>query len=209
MRIVDSSLTRRLEQLEADLDREASQVCRPPRFVRVSNMPYAIFHYDPRDERMLRRELNKLATRLRKQNWRVHFLSLASLLWKAIEACEGLDALFQLEQEEGFGAVQEQVYTYLTEEFWQPLPRLVAESIVQIVQMNTAEPHLNLVFLYRAGAFAPSMYNMSRLVNELATYEVQTPLVLLYPGSREGTFGLRYMDLPGRAALGNYRVQIY
>lgn len=200
MRTVDSSLSKRLEQLEADL------AYRPPRFVRVSNMPYAIFHYDPRDERMLRRALNKLAARLRQQNWRVHFLSMASLLWQAIEACEGLEALAQLESEEGFDAVQEQVYIYLTEDFWQPLPRLVAE---RIARMGATDPRRDLVFLYRAGAFAPAMYSMSRLINELTTYGVQVPVVLLYPGSREGTFGLRYMNLPERAALGNYRVQIY
>jgi len=200
MHTVDSSLHERLEQLEADL------AYHPPRFVRVSSMPYAIFHYAPEDERALRRELNKLAVRLRQKEWRVHFLSLAALLWRAIERCEGLETLVELEREEGFQVVQGQVFTYLTEDFWQPLPRLVAEAIAG---MGTVQPKRDLVFLYRAGAFAPAMYSMSRLVNELATYDVRVPVVLLYPGRREGTFGLRYMDLPERAAMGNYRVQIY
>ena len=200
MHTVDSSLRERLKQLEADL------AFRPPRFVRVSSMPYAIFHYAPEDERALRRELNLLATRLRGQGWRVFFLSLARLLWEAIERCEGLDVLIALEQEEGFQALQEQIFTYLTEDFWQPLPSLVAEAIANL---GATDPNRDLVFLYRAGAFAPAMYSMSRLINELADHNVQVPVVLLYPGSREGTFGLRYMNLPERAALGNYRVQIY
>ena len=33
--------------------------------------------------------------------------------------------------------------------------------------------------------------------------------ILLYPGSIEGTTGLRFMDLNDRDALGNYRVKIY
>ncbi len=200
MRTVDSSLRERLEQLEADL------AYRPPRFVRVSSMPYAIFHYEPEDERILRRELNNLASRLRRRDWRVHFVSLAALLWEAIEQCEGLDTLIELEQAEGFQAVQEQIFTYLTEDFWQPLPRLVADAIAA---RGATEPGRDLIFLYRAAALAPNMYSMSRLVNELADYGVRVPVVLFYPGRREGTFGLRYMNLPERAALGNYRVQIY
>ena len=200
MRTVDSSLNERVEQLEMDL------ATRPPRFVRVSSMPYAIFHYAPEDERALRREVNKLAVRLRQQGWRVHFVSLAALLWEAIEQCEGLDTLVGLEREEGFQAVQEQIYTYLTEDFWQPLPRLTADTIAA---RGANQPDRDLVFLYRAAALAPNMYSMSRLINELADYGVRVPVVLFYPGRREGTFGLRYMNLPERAALGNYRVQIY
>jgi len=200
MPTVDSSLHERLKQLEAALE------TRPPRFVQVSSMPYAIFHYAPEDERELRRALNLLATRLRSRGWRVHFLTLARLLWKAIEKCEGLEALLEMEQEEGFPRVQEQIFTYLTDEQWCPLPSLVAEAIKELGADN---PRQDLVFMYRAGAFAPMMYSMSRLVNELADQGGLVPVVLFYPGSREGTFGLRYMSLPERAALGNYRVQIY
>lgn len=200
MPTVDSSLHERLRQLEAALE------TRPPRFVQVSNMPYAIFHYAPEDERELRRALNLLATRLRNRGWRVLFLSLAQLLWDAIEQCEGLEVLIEMEQEEGFQRVQEQVFTYLTDDQWRPLPSLVAEAIKELGADN---PRRDLVFMYRAGAFAPMMYSMSRLVNELSEQGVRVPVVLYYPGSREGIFGLRYMNLPERAALGNYRVQIY
>jgi hypothetical protein len=33
--------------------------------------------------------------------------------------------------------------------------------------------------------------------------------ILFYPGSLEGTTGLRFMGLKGREAMGNYRVKIY
>ena len=199
MPTADSSLSERLKQLEADLEYT------PPRFVKVSSLPFAIFHYPPQDEWALRRELNSLASRLRNRDRDVYFLSLGQLLWQAIGRCEGLDALVDLEKWDGFDAVQDQVFAYLTEEEWAPLPVLVSEAIHEL---GATHPRRDVVFLYRAGAFAPNMYSMSRLVNELQG-RVQTPIVLFYPGGREGTFGLRYMDLRDRAAMGNYRVQIY
>ncbi len=199
MATANSSLSERLKQLEDDLGYT------PPRFVKVSSLPFAIFHYLPQDEWVLRRELNLLANRLRNRDREVYFLSLGQLLWRAIEQCEGLDALVELERWDGFEAVQGQVFTYLTEEEWAPLPELVTEAIHDL---GATRSQRDIVFLYRAGAFAPAMYSMSRLVNEFHG-QMQTPIVLFYPGSREGTFGLRYMDLPERAAMGNYRVQIY
>ena len=199
MLTADFSLNERLDRLETDLQTT------PPRFVKIAALPFAIFHYAPREEWNLRRELNLLAIRLRNQGRRVHFVSLGRLFWEAIERCEGIDTLVDLERWDGFEAVQRQIFAYLTEAHWAPLPGLVAEAVEQA---GAQEPRRDIVFLYRAGAFAPAMYSMSRLLNELQG-QVKTPLVLFYPGNREGTFGLRYMDLPGREALGNYRVQIY
>ena len=39
--------------------------------------------------------------------------------------------------------------------------------------------------------------------------KTKVPAILFYPGSIEGTTGLRFMDLKDRDALGNYRVKIY
>ena len=55
---------------------------------------------------------------------------------------------------------------------------------------------------------APGIYHMSKLLDDMqGRTEVTT--ILLYPGSIEGTTGLRFMDLKDREALGNYRVKIY
>lgn len=49
---------------------------------------------------------------------------------------------------------------------------------------------------------------MSKLLDEMqGRTEVTT--ILAYPGTIEGTTGLRFMDLKDREALGNYRVKIY
>jgi hypothetical protein len=49
---------------------------------------------------------------------------------------------------------------------------------------------------------------MSKLLDEMQG-RTKVTTILLYPGSLEGTTGLRYMDLKDREALGNYRVKIY
>lgn len=55
---------------------------------------------------------------------------------------------------------------------------------------------------------SPGIFQMSQLLDKMhGRSRVHT--VLFYPGSIEGTTGLRFMDLRDRDALGNYRVKIY
>ena len=60
----------------------------------------------------------------------------------------------------------------------------------------------------RTAAMAPGIYHMSKLLDQM---KGKTSLftILFYPGSIEGTTGLRFMALKDREALGNYRVKIY
>jgi hypothetical protein len=55
---------------------------------------------------------------------------------------------------------------------------------------------------------SPGIYHVSKLLDQM---QGRTSLVtvLFYPGSIEGTTGLRFMDLKDREAWGNYRVKIY
>ena len=55
---------------------------------------------------------------------------------------------------------------------------------------------------------APGIYHMSKLLDEMQG-KTKVTTILFYPGSIEGTTGLRFMDLKDRDALGNYRVKIY
>jgi hypothetical protein len=55
---------------------------------------------------------------------------------------------------------------------------------------------------------APGFFHMSMLLDKLHG-RTMVPTILFYPGSLEGTTGLRFMDLKDRDALGNYRVKIY
>ena len=190
------SLKERVELLEADLRAD------PPRISVYRDLPFAILRYDPEQEWELRRELRLLATRLEQASRRVHFISLADLLWEAVDASEGMDAVVELERDRGFGAAQEQLTTYLSDRDWRPLPDLLAEKLQPL------DPRRDVVFLIRAGAMAPAIYHMSKLLDEMQG-RTDVTTILAYPGTIEGTTGLRFMDLKEREALGNYRVKIY
>jgi hypothetical protein len=127
---------------------------------------------------------------------------MADLLWEAIDTTEGLDAVVELERQQGFEVAQEQVTTYLSDRDWRPLPDLLAE------RLQGLDPKRHVVFLTRATAMSPAIYHMSKLLDEMQG-RTRVTTILFYPGSLEGTTGLRFMDLKDREALGNYRVKIY
>ena len=191
-----SSLGANIRRLEEDLRAD------PPRISAYHDLPFAIFRYDAEEEWDLRREARRLAVRLNNAGKRVHTISLADLLWEAIEDCEGLDAVVELETERGFEVAQQQVTTYLSDPDWRPLPDILAERLEALV------PARDIAFLVRASALAPALYHMSRLLDEMQG-RTQVTTILFYPGSLEGTTGLRFMGLKSREAMGNYRVKIY
>lgn len=195
------SLDERLRLLETDL------LCDPPRVAVYRELPFAIVPYAPGDEWMLRRAVALLRGRLEAAGRRVRTVSLAECLWQAVDACDGLDALATLEKDRGFLAAQGQVTTYLSDPDWRPLRDLVVQ------RLHAEDPdhpgrRADVAFLLHAAAMAPSIYPMSRLLDEMQG-RTEVPTILFYPGSLEGATGLRFMDLPGREPMGNYRVKIY
>ena len=191
-----SSLTGRIELLESDLRAV------PPRIAVYSDLPFAILRYDPADEWELRREVKLLATRLEGTGKAVHILPMSEFLWRAIDESEGMEEVVALERSMGFRAAQTQVTTYLADVDWCPLWKVLSD------QLSGMDPAKNVVFLTRAAAMAPALYHMSSLLDEMKG-KTRVPTILFYPGSIEGTTGLRFMNLKDRDALGNYRVKIY
>ena len=191
-----SSLGEHIRQLEEDLTAE------PMRISAYHDLPFAILRYDPEEEWSLRREVRRLATRLGNAGRQVHIISLAELLWEAIEDSEGLEDLVALEKARGFEVAQEQVTTYLSDPGWRPLPDLLEE------RLNDLDEDRDVAFLVRAAAMGPQIYHMSRLLDEMQG-KTRVPTVLFYPGALEGTNGLKFMGLGDREAMGNYRVKIY
>jgi len=166
------------------------------------DLPFAILRYDPEEEWDMRRKRRQLATRLDNGGKRVHTISLADLLWEAIEDTEGLDVVAKLEEARGFEVAQQQVTTYLSDPDWRPLPEVLKE------RLDLLDPERDIAFLVRASAMAPALYHMSRLLDEMQG-RTRVTTILFYPGTREGTTGLKFMGLRSREALGNYRVKIY
>jgi hypothetical protein len=191
-----SSLSADIRRLEEDL------TANPMRISAYHDLPFAILRYDPEEEWDVRREVRRLAVRLGNAGKRVRMISLADLLWEAIEDCEGLNAVVELEKDRGFEVAQQQVTTYLSDPDWRPLPDLLAERLEML------DPERDVAFLVRASAMAPAIYHMSRLLDEMQG-RIEVTTILFYPGTLEGTTGLRFMGLRSREAMGNYRVKIY
>jgi len=194
------SLGDRIELLEQDLRAV------PPGFIMSSDLPFAIFRYDPshpdESEWRLRREIQLLATRIQNTtSKRIHVVSLAKLYWRSNEESEGVEAVAQLERERGFRAAERQVNSYLADPDWRPLPALLIE------ESKAMWPAADIMFLYRAGVFAPTSYRVSSLLEQMMG-RLKVPSVLFYPGTWKGSLnymGLRADDEP----LGSYRVKIY
>jgi hypothetical protein len=191
-----SSLRERIDHLESDL----SAV--PSRISVYQDLPFAIFRYDPNDEWALRREVGLLATRLAATGKKIEIVPISEFLWQAIEETEGLDAVVELERERGYVAAQAQVTTYLSDRIWRPLATLLAERLAKY------DPSRTIVFLTRVAAMSPGIYHMSKLLDQMQG-KTRVTTILFYPGTIEGTVGLRFMGLEDREALGNYRVKIY
>jgi hypothetical protein len=164
--------------------------------------------YDPTDEWELRREIKLLATRLEAVGKEVHLIPMSELLWSAFEKVyqkdddEGLKAVIELEKQRGYLEAQQQVTTYLSSKVWIPLWDLLSERLASV------SPENSVVFLTRVAAMSPGIFHMSMLLDKMQGKTTVTT-ILFYPGSIEGTTGLRFMDLKDRDVLGNYRVKIY
>jgi hypothetical protein len=190
------SLKERIELLEADL------LAQPPRISVYHDLPFAILQYEPEKEWELRREAKLSATKLANSGKQVHTISLAELLWEAIDTTEGVDAVVALERQRGFEAAQTQITSYLSDQVWRPLPDLLAE------RLRPLDPAKDIAFILRTAAMAPAIYHMSKLLDEMHG-RTRVTTILFYPGTLEGLTGLRFMGLKDRDALGNYRVKIY
>lgn len=194
------SLAERIHLLEEDLKHE------PPRVAISSDMPFAIFRYDPRrsDERewIVRQEIRRLVTRVENATGRkVRTTSLARLFWRSIEESEGLDALVELEQTMGFAEAQRQVQAYLADPAWRSLPDLMEEEI------RGLDDDRSIVFLTDASVFAPGAYRVSALLDQMSG-RVRVPVVLFFPGIWSGS--LNYLALHGDDhPPSNYLVKIY
>lgn len=190
------SLTDRVKLLEDDL------LATPQRISVYAELPFAILRYDPSEEWDLRREIARLQARLQNIGKDVKPVSLADLLWRAVDRTEGMPALVEEETSFGYPRAEETLDRILNDPDFAPLPDLV---ITELAELN---PERSVAILMRAGSMAPGIYHMSKLLDELQG-RTKVPTILCYPGSLEGTTGLKYMDLARSEALGNYRVKIY
>lgn len=198
------SFENRLNLLESDLLQS------PFGFITSSDLPFAIFRYDPYEpdeqEFKVRNEILRLATRVKdKTGKRVNLISFATIYWNAIKSSEpdALETLAEFEQERGFREAESQVHTFLTDSDYSPLP----DSILSLIDDKQLYPDQDIVFLLRASVFAPTSYRVSSLLEQLIG-RLRVPTILFYPGVWQGS--LNFLNLHGEnEPLGSYRVKIY
>jgi len=192
-----TKMKERVRTLEADL--KAS----PMRHYIYHDLPFAIFCYPPEQEWAMRREVDLLKTRLKNDtNRKVAFVSLAELLWQAVDESEGIEAVVKLERRDGFEAAQLQIQDYLSDPDWRPLPDLLAERLAEL------DPDRYIAFIVRASALAPNIYRVSKLLDEMKG-RTRVPCVLFMPATTEGRSSLRFMGIAENEGRGSYHTKVY
>ena len=162
------------------------------------DMPYAIFRYDPAEEFALRQEVAMLEVRLTQRGRRVHRISLAECLDEAMRSQRPLPEWFAIERQMGTATVVETITAVLDQ--YAPLVDLVAARLPA-----DPDPLRDIVFVTRTGALFP-MYRTAPLLEQLKG-RLTVPAVLFYPGTLDGSHGLRFMGV--LEADPNYRPKIF
>ena len=170
-------------------------------------VPFALFVYPPTAELEVRGEAGLLATRVQQEaGRRVHLISMAELVWRAIRDAFPHDGRPLFDAERFFGEedserrlerLQGQMEQLLSEVC--PVPSMIREKATDLI------PEKDILFLTRVGTLFPA-YRASALLESLMG-SVRVPTVLFYPGSRSGTNSLRFMD--SLDAVHSYRHRIY
>lgn len=153
----------------------------------TSSPPYYAYVYSPRDEFAVRQELQRLADWLRARNVSPASISLAKLLWQAIDDSGYRE---QIEREEIAADGEASVLERLSIDINQILmsPPTLADRVIMAVERFDERA---VAFLYRAGALYPT-FRTSALLDDLRE-RLERPVVLLYPGRLVGSYGLSFM----------------
>ena len=168
-----------------------------------TDMPFGIFLYPPEDEWELRQALRDLVVRLENAGKTVQRLSMAVLLEQSIEAAGlSLEEIAQGEVDLGIAMVRDTIRDVLSGKAAgsTPLDQLVAEAV------DASKPtSSHIIFVERVGALF-GLHRPSALLENLH-HKVSHPVVLFYPGQRDGPAGLRFMD--ELEADHNYRPKLF
>ena len=168
-----------------------------------TDMPFGIFLYPPEDEWELRQALRDLVVRWENAGKTVQRLSMAQLLEQSIAAAGlSLEEIAQGEADLGIAMVRDTIRDVLSGKAAgsTPLDQLVAEAV------DASKPTTShIVFLERVGALF-GLHRPSALLENLH-HKVSHPVVLFYPGQRDGPAGLRFMD--EAEADHNYRPKLF
>ena len=97
---------------------------------------------------------------------------------------------------------QKTLNTILSDPDYCPIANTLEEKL------KNMDPKKEIIFLTRAGIFAPEIYKISVLLDEMHG-KTDVPIILFYPGKVESQTGLKFMNLPKRETQGSYHVKVY
>ena len=184
-----------------------------PQISTMRNYRFAIVQYDPKDEFPMRAEVQKLIAELVTKGWYVLSIDLQKLLLERLRA-QGDDWLSRVIDMEKRTAEREldRGLNYLKSKLM-PLvegPKGLAGDCKRLIQNFVAEhpdeADRTLVLIGRAGGLYPNVRS-SALLRHLDGQTGNVPVVLLYPGSKQGPTSLSFMGL--LAPDSDYRPRIY
>ena len=203
-----SPLTDVVEEVRKNLIPEGG-----PRISTMRNYQFAILCYDPSDEFNLRNEIRRLTDDLRGFGWHVLPINLQKLLLDRIHA-QGEDwaesvirmeqALHKADPTRGLQYLKDRIGPLIegTDGIAADCSRIISEFIEE----NPDKKDRTVAMIGRAGALYP-FYRSSALLKHLDGNTQNVPVVLLYPGERQGPTGLSFMGVLN--ADSDYRPRIY
>ena len=149
--------------------------------------PYFVYVYDPREEYSARQDMADLKLALEAGGVQCTSISLADLLWEAIDDSGDFDAIIAEEKARpGDPKVLEDINQTINE-----ILRDEPTLSQRVMQRMEAFPSRSVAVLYRAGSLYPA-YRTSSLLEDLRE-RLMIPVVLMYPGHVVGGVGLSFM----------------
>ena len=149
--------------------------------------PYQVYQYLPAAEFKVRRDLLDLKAWLGANGVSATAISLADLLWEAIDSSGRMEAIARAERTGRTSDLDDAIDSIGA------LLRRAPSLSDRIVAAVDGLPPKSAVFLYRAGALYPAM-RTSGLLDELLD-RVRMPVTMLYPGRLYGSNGLSFLDI--------------
>lgn len=149
--------------------------------------PYFVYVYEPKEEFQTRRDMADLQLAFKASDVACASLSLADLLWEAIDESGDYDAIVQEEKAHpNDPAALERIHQTINE-----ILRDEPSLSQRVIERMTDFPPRSVAFLYRAGALYPA-YRTSSLLEDLRE-RLLVPVILMYPGHVVGGVGLSFM----------------
>ncbi len=184
-----------------------------PQISTMRNYRFAIVQYDPSEEFKLRTEVQRLTSDLMASGWMVHSLNLQKLMFDRIRA-QGSDwaprviemerRMAELEPSRGLNYLKSKITPLI--EGPEGIAADCSRKICAYADEHPDAADRTLALIARAGALYP-FYRSSALLRHLDGRTRNVPVVLLYPGKRQGSTGLSFMGILN--ADSDYRPRIY